>query len=101
MDGKRARKLVLGGRSAWNVRSDRPVEPVAEIKDKGRGAVDHPLRNQSAAAAEPVIAIVAGAGLAADRKQISSPCAVDAADRFGGSPGHDRGQSTLHGRRNL
>src|SRR6476469_4494207 len=61
-----ARKVIAAGALARHIGRDRAEKPVAQEKHKGGGAVDHARRNQPAPGRMALIAVVTGAGFAAD-----------------------------------
>ena len=71
MHGQGARELVLGGLGPGDVRGDRPEEAVVDQEDEGRGALDHSGLDEPSSRCEGLVAVIAGAGLAAD--DVASP----------------------------
>jgi len=63
---QRAGKVIPPSIGSRNIGRHGPEEPVADVEDEGRGAVDNARGDDPATGGEMVVAVVAGAGLAAD-----------------------------------
>ena len=72
-DGKCAGEVITGGLRPGHKSGDRAVQPVTQEEDERRGPVDRPGSNQLVSWPERLEAVIAGSGLAADRKRASRP----------------------------